>query len=200
MSAGGDTYTIWLCCVNGNNALMRYDFMQEYISYLQNGTDDTPPTDIGTILARDAAGHTWQGIYASNMIIGINPTKPSDILKNVATNYNAGDSIVCYDYDDETSTSGAVSLKLRAEKPNPDFDPKQPESENNRRYLEITNPRLRGRGLMDQFYKEYSYWVRNARIARMTVRMELAQLLSIDKTKRVRVAISQALYARWNIR
>lgn len=187
MSAEGDTYTIWLCCVNGNNALMRYDFMQEYISYLQNGIDNTPPTDIDTILARDAAGHTWQGIYASNMIIGINPTKPSDVLKNVATNYNEGNAIVCYDYDDETSTSGAVSLKLRAEKPNPDFDPKQPESENNRRYLEITNPRLRGRGLMDQFYKEYSYWVRNARIARMTVRMELAQLLNIDKTKRVRV-------------
>jgi len=187
MSADGDTYTIWLCCVNVNNALMRYDFMQEYISYLQNGIDNTPPADIDAILARDAAGHTWQGIYASNMIIGINPTKPSDILKNVATNYNAGDAIVCYDYDDETSTSGAVSLKLRAEKPNPDFDPKQPESENNRRYLEITNPNLRGRGLMDQFYKEYSYWVRNARIARMTVRMELAQLLGIDKTKRVRV-------------
>ena len=187
MSADGDTYTIWLCCVNGNNALMRYDFMQEYISYLQNGIDNTPPTDIDTILARDAAGHTWQGIYASNMIIGINPTKPSDVLKNVATYYNEGNAIACYDYDDETSTSGAVSLKLRAEKPNPDFDPKQPESENNRRYLEITNPNLRGRGLMDQFYKEYSYWVRNARIARMTVRMELAQLLDIDKTKRVRV-------------
>jgi len=327
MSADGDTYTIWLCCVNGNNALMRYDFMQEYISYLQNGTDDTPPTDIDTILARDAAGHTWQGIYASNMIIGINPTKPSDVLKNVATYYNEGNAIACYDYDDETSTSGAVSLKLRSEKPNPDFDPTlggviktkteaakamqslyktantnllarpivsgatmraagwsaeagdyatiysigkgveysdgkvheilwtpicedgtvfSPEqlqsyvntfeglasskiiahdtqhlildidtteeraeilhqlqavyyaaegeevepvniSAINRRYLEITNPNLRGRGLMDQFYKEYSYWVRNARIARMTVRMELAQLLSIDKTKRVRV-------------
>ena len=29
--------------------------------------------------------------------------------------------------------------------------------------------------------------MRNARIAKMTVRMELAQLLSIDKAKRVRV-------------
>jgi hypothetical protein len=57
----------------------------------------------------------------------------------------------------------------------------------NNRYLEITNPNLRGRGLCDTFYKEYSYWVRNARIAKRTVRMELAQLLSLDKTKKVKV-------------
>jgi hypothetical protein len=57
----------------------------------------------------------------------------------------------------------------------------------NKRYLEIDNPNLQGRGLCDQFYKEYSYWIRNARIVKRTVHMELAQLLSIDKTKRVRV-------------
>lgn len=79
------------------------------------------------------------------------------------------------------------SLKLRAEKLNPYFNPSLPESETNRRYLEITNKNLRRRGLSDQFYKEYSYWVRNARIANRTVRMTLAQLLSIDKTKRVAV-------------
>lgn len=84
-------------------------------------------------------------------------------------------------------TDGRFSLKLRAEKPNPYFDTTQPESETNRRYLHINDENLQGRGLMDQFYKEYSYWVRNARIAKMTVRIELAQLLSIDKTKRVRV-------------
>ncbi len=84
-------------------------------------------------------------------------------------------------------TDGRFSLKLRAEKLNPYFDPSQEESAANRRYLEISNPNLRGRGLMDKFYKEYSYWVRNARIARFTVRMELAQLLAIDKTKRVAV-------------
>ena len=55
------------------------------------------------------------------------------------------------------------------------------------RYLEITTPNLRGRGLCDQFYKEYSYWIRNARILKRTVRMTLAQLLTIDKTKRVTV-------------
>ena len=82
---------------------------------------------------------------------------------------------------------GRVSLKLRAEKPNPYFDPSQPEGDDNRRYLEIGKESLRGRGLADQFYKDYSYWIRNARIAHMTVRMELADLLRIDKTKRVRV-------------
>lgn len=86
------------------------------------------------------------------------------------------------------SLANRFSLKLRAEKPNPYFDPTQPEdSTTNRRYLEITNPNLRGRGLCDQFYKEYSYWVRNARVAKLTVRMELAQLLAIDKTVKVTI-------------
>ena len=78
-------------------------------------------------------------------------------------------------------------MKLRAEKLNPDFDASLPESSTNKRYLEIANPHLRQRGLCDTFYKEYSYWVRNARICKRTVKMEMAQLLAIDKTKRVRV-------------
>ena len=106
------------------------------------------------------------------------------------------DTCDCYgnlwDYNGDTAgvgtTEGRVSLKLRAEKPNPYFDPTQPEdSSNNRRYLEITAPGLAHRGLADQFYKEYSHWVKNARIAVREVRMELAQLLCIDKTKQVRV-------------
>ena len=82
---------------------------------------------------------------------------------------------------------GRLSLKLRAEKPNPYFDKTQPESESNPRYLTIDNPNLRCRGICDQLYKEYSYWVRNARIVKRTVKMTLAQFLAIDKTKRVRV-------------
>ena len=78
-------------------------------------------------------------------------------------------------------------MKLRAEKPNPDFNNELPEGENNNRFLRIANENLRQRGLCDQFYKEYSYWIRNARIVKRTVRMTLAQLLTIDKTKRVRV-------------
>lgn len=57
----------------------------------------------------------------------------------------------------------------------------------NSKYLSIDNPDLRGRGLIDQFYKEYSYWTTHARIIKRTARMTLAQLLSIDKTKRVRI-------------
>ena len=90
--------------------------------------------------------------------------------------------------EDIGSRDGRISLKLRAEKPNPNYDSTQPENNTtNRRYLEITNPNLRGRGLCDQFYKEYSYWIRNARIVKRTVRMELAQLLAIDKAVRVTV-------------
>ena len=60
-------------------------------------------------------------------------------------------------------------------------------STDNQRYLQIANPALRRRGLADRFYKEYSYWVRNARIVKMKVRAELAQLIGIDKTKRVHI-------------
>lgn len=83
--------------------------------------------------------------------------------------------------------SGRFSLKLRAEKPNPDFDATQPESAANPRYLEITNPNLRGRGLADQFYKEYSYWMRNARIDKMQTHMEAAQLIALDDTMKIHV-------------
>lgn len=86
-----------------------------------------------------------------------------------------------------SSRYGRFSLKLRAEKPNPFYNPAESESSYNRRYLPISNENLRGRGLCDQFYKEYSYWVREARIAKIPVRMELAELLAIDKTKRVTV-------------
>jgi hypothetical protein len=86
------------------------------------------------------------------------------------------------------SRYGRFSLKLRAEKLNPFFNPKLPENETtNRRYLKIDDENLQQRGLCDQFYKEYSYWIRNARIANMTVEMTLAQLLAIDKTKKVRI-------------
>ena len=87
----------------------------------------------------------------------------------------------------EDDTGGRISLKLRAEKPNPYYVEGSTDPEKKDKYLTISNPKLRGRGLCDQFYKEYSYWVRNARIVKRTVRMELAQLLSIDKSVKVRV-------------
>ena len=84
-------------------------------------------------------------------------------------------------------TEGRLSLKLRAEKPNPYFDPSQPEGPDNLRYLEITNPRLRNRGIADTLYKEDSKWEREGRIVEREVRLTIAQLLAVDKTRKVRV-------------
>lgn len=82
------------------------------------------------------------------------------------------------------SRYGRFSLKLRAEKPNPYYDPDSSDSDEQDQFLEISNPNLRGRGLADQFYKEYSHWIRNARTTSMRKTLGIAQLLSIDKTVR----------------
>lgn len=96
-----------------------------------------------------------------------------------------GDEVII---DSKTDvTDGRFSLKLRAEKLNPYYIKGSTETGKSNQYLSIDNKNLRGRGLCDQFYKEYSYWVRNSRIARLEVSMELAQFLAIDKTKRVRI-------------
>ncbi len=126
---------------------------------------------------------------------------PDDSEGNDTWGLVAGSSVTahpdtCDNYGNEWDYNGKqegigpedrISLKLRAEKPNPYFDPTKPEGKSNRRYLKIDNENLRGRGLSDQFYKEYSHWIRNARIWKGTVRMELAQLLTIDDTVRVTV-------------
>jgi hypothetical protein len=119
-----------------------------------------------------------------------------DLQRRAFANNGMSSNPIIIDDNGVGSLYGRFSMKLRAEKPNPNFDPKQeetyydpihPELNTNPRYLHITNRNLQGRGIADQFYKEYSYWMRNARILKRTVRMELAQLLAIDKTKRVRV-------------
>ena len=89
--------------------------------------------------------------------------------------------------DGEGTTDGRFSLKLRAEKLNPNYVKGSTEAGKSNQYLPITNEALRGRGLMDVFYKEYSYWIRNARIIKRQVDMTLAQFLAIDKTKRVEI-------------
>ena len=94
---------------------------------------------------------------------------------------------LCYAAFAGGASGGRVSLKLRAEKLNPYFDRTQPESATNKRYLEIDNESLRGRGLHDTFYKEYSYFVRNARIVQLELPLEISQLEKLDKTKRVRI-------------
>ena len=57
----------------------------------------------------------------------------------------------------------------------------------NSRYLDIEGTGLQRRGIIDQFYPEYSKWMREARIVKRPVRMEVAQLLAIDTTKKVQV-------------
>ena len=89
--------------------------------------------------------------------------------------------------DGKGTTDGRVSLKLRAEKLNPYYVAGSKEEGKSNQYLPIEKKELQGRGLIDQFYKEYSYWVRNARVVKLTERMTLAQFLTIDKTKRVRM-------------
>ncbi|MCR4958567.1 MAG: hypothetical protein K6B13_08200 [Prevotella sp.] len=85
------------------------------------------------------------------------------------------------------ATDGRFSLKLRAEKLNPYYRRDVDGNPYHDRYLPITKASLCRRGLADQFYLDYSYFVLNARTVKWPVHMELAQLLSIDKTKRVTV-------------
>jgi hypothetical protein len=159
-------------CSDGE--ILTYDQYNSYVNELKriyNATDSALSYDERMRIVKAADYRdlllSWSGNYPEDVFYEV----WNYVLNNVAP----------------ASSLGAISLKLRAEKPNPYFDPKQPESDSNRRYLEITNKNLRQRGLCDQFYKEYSYWIRNARIVKRTVRMTLAQLQTIDKTKRVRV-------------
>ena len=140
---------------------------------------------IADIMAADAEG--YNGLR--NLIIELdgNASRASTLMSLCRIAYGGSTETLYLNNDGEDSRYGRLSLKLRAEKPNPYFNPLLPESDSNRRYLQITNKYLQGRGLADQFYKEYSYWIRNARIVKRTVRMTLAQLLTIDKTKHVRV-------------
>lgn len=73
-------------------------------------------------------------------------------------------------------TEGSISLKLRAEKPNPEGG-----------FYPITETYAQRRGLFDKFYSEYAYFVVNRKIVRMKCRMEMADLLNIDWTKRYKI-------------
>lgn len=76
----------------------------------------------------------------------------------------------------EDGTEGRFSLYLRAEKPNPEGG-----------YFEISTESARRRGLFDKFYTEYAHFVTHRKIARFTLRMEVAELVNIDWTKRYRI-------------
>lgn len=138
------------------------------------------------------------GIHWKNLIIEFDSNQErSNTLNQLIRFYKRETNVAPVIINGVSTPYGDFSLKLRAEKKNPNFnpdlpethyDPAHPEANTNPRYQTITDENLRGRGLADQFYKEYSYWVRNARVVKRTVKIELAQLLAIDKTKRVKIA------------
>ncbi len=136
------------------------------------------------IMAQDAIG--YGGLKKLIIELDSSPDRCLTLL-NLCKMAYGGQSGTIYIDNGVGSLYGRFSLKLRAEKLNPFFKEDQEEGPGNRRYLEISNTNLRGRGLCDQFYKEYSYWVRNARVVKRTVHIGLAQLLAIDKTVRASV-------------
>ena len=167
----GVEHTVWICCVM-DGSLQVEGRIADLVNTLQYGsgshTQSNYPTDAAEILSRGAS--------AGNDLIAVDPTTDESILSTACVYYLQQNTIV------QTYADDRVSLKLRAEKPNPYFDPTLPESSTNKRYLEITDPNLRQRGLMDRFYKEYSYWLIHGRVANMQLTPELAQLQSIDMT------------------
>lgn len=151
--------------------------MATYPEYLSGGT-------VEEMLQRDSTG---MGALR-NLIVEIDSSaERCDTLTKMCSIAYGGSTETIYIDNGVGSLYGRFSLKLRAEKPNPHFDPTQPESDENRRYLEITDPNLRGRGLADQFYKDYSYLIQNARIAIAKKPLTIAQLSTLDDTVRVHI-------------
>lgn len=72
--------------------------------------------------------------------------------------------------------SGRFSLKLRAEKP-----------VGTDGALQTLPAEYAKRGLFDRFYTEYAYFVVNRKIVKLTVSMEIADLVNIDWTKRYKI-------------
>lgn len=73
--------------------------------------------------------------------------------------------------------SGRFSLKLRAGKYDKDGNP----------VVTIQDGNRANRGLYDKFWKEYAYFAVHKKILRIVCRMEVADLVAIDWTKRYRI-------------
>ena len=105
------------------------------------------------------------------VLTSVNSAFHSDTVDNYARawDYNGRE-------DGGIETEGSISLKLRAEKPNPEGG-----------FYPITETYAQKRGLFDKFYTEYAYFVVNRKIVKMTCRMEMADVLNIDWTKRYKI-------------
>lgn len=108
---------------------------------------------------------------AKYVTVSTNPSFHSDTVDDYARAFDYNGSV-----SGGVDNSGRFSLKLRAEKPI---------GENGE--LQKLAPPYAKRGLFDKFYTEYAYFVTHRKIAKLTLRMEIADLVNIDWTKRYRI-------------
>lgn len=129
----------------------------------------------GTKVEDVEGNYDGEGNY-KYFVIADNPAFISDTIDHYGYNYDYNG-----DLEGGVDLSGRFSLKPRAEKPNPNA--KEGESP----FYPITETYAQRRGLFDKFYSEYAYFVVNRKIVRMKCRMEMADLLNIDWTKRYKI-------------
>lgn len=91
--------------------------------------------------------------------------------------------------------AGRISLKLRAGKYDKDGNPIKDENGNP---IIIPSPRAE-RGLYDKFWKEYAYFTVNKKIVRLRLRMEIADLVTLDWGKRYKIGDYIGFVANWNL-
>ena len=124
----------------------------------------------GTKVEDVEGNYDGEGNY-KYFVIADNPAFISDTIDHYGYNYDYNG-----DLEGGVDLSGRFSLKPRAEKPNPEGG-----------FYPITESYAQRRGLFDKFYSEYAYFVVNRKIVRMKCRMEMADLLNIDWTKRYKI-------------
>lgn len=92
--------------------------------------------------------------------------------------------------------SGRFSLKLRAGKYDKEGNPIKDADGNP---IVIQNKERAERGLYDKFWKEYAYFTVNKKIVRLRLRMEVADFITLDWTKRYKIGEYVGFIANWNM-
>lgn len=97
-----------------------------------------------------------------------------------------------------------ISLRIRAEKPNPQYNPDKPETDicsngyPNTRFLPVTNELAKKRGLFDKFYKSFAYFELHKRKARYEIEdISIEELRSIGmhmEERKYRIADTIGLF------
>lgn len=170
----------------------------------------TPILDDGTVLTREQLNNylaQLEGMVSSNqsildldakykkIIIGKYSSISSaedyaEMLHQLGAVWYGDDAsgIVLVDTVVYSSPDDTFSLRLRAEKPNPDFNPDVPESPENPRWLPVRDDLAR-RGIYDKFYAEYAYFTTHRKTAVLSCTLTLAQILNFDFSKRYRFGV-----------